>query len=102
MQYLCLFYGSNNAMYTNHCKDDLTGVNPADHVYVPRYPCRSFCVQVMLPFLAFAVKFTAVLISIYIHFVRRSPLYAHIHHISSKRAVVSPALQRNRSVHQVI
>ena len=40
----CLFYGSN----TNHCKDDLTGVNPADHAYVPRYPCRSFCVQVKL------------------------------------------------------
>jgi len=47
MQYLCLFYGSNNDMYTNHCQDELSGVDPATHVYVPRPPCRSFCVQGM-------------------------------------------------------
>lgn len=46
MQYLCLFYGSNNAMYTNNCKDDLSSPDPNGYLFVPRPPCRSFCVQV--------------------------------------------------------
>ena len=48
MQYLCLFYGSNNDMYVNHCifQEDVSSSNPLDHKVTPRPPCRSFCVQV--------------------------------------------------------
>lgn len=48
MQYLCLFYGSDNPMYTNECvnQEDVKDPNPANHKVAPRPPCRSFCVQV--------------------------------------------------------
>lgn len=48
MQYLCLFYGSNNVMYKNWCQfvEDVRDALPANHKVAPRYPCRSFCVQV--------------------------------------------------------
>ncbi len=48
MQYLCLFYGSNNDMYRNHCiyQEDVSDSNPVNHKVAPRPPCRSFCVQV--------------------------------------------------------
>lgn len=48
MQYLCLFYGSNNNMYRNWCqfREDVSSANRAEHRVAPRYPCRSFCVQV--------------------------------------------------------
>lgn len=48
MQYLCLFYGSENDMYTNFCvyQEDVTDSNPVNHRIAPRPPCRSFCVQV--------------------------------------------------------
>jgi hypothetical protein len=48
MQYLCLFYGSNNNMYRNWCqfREDVTPANRAEYKVAPRYPCRSFCVQV--------------------------------------------------------
>ena len=48
MQYLCLFYGSNNAMYRNWCQftERVGNNNPAEDLIAPRYPCRSFCVQV--------------------------------------------------------
>jgi hypothetical protein len=48
MQYLCLFYGSDNEMYTNQCinQEDVTSSNPKNHKVAPRPPCRSFCVQV--------------------------------------------------------
>lgn len=48
MQYLCLFYGSNNVMYRNWCQfvEDVRDALPANHKVAPRYPCRSFCVQV--------------------------------------------------------
>jgi len=48
MQYLCLFYGSNNYMYRNWCqfREDVTPANRQDYKVAPRYPCRSFCVQV--------------------------------------------------------
>jgi len=48
MEYLCLFYGSNNTMYTNHCvgQEEVKSPNPANHRVAPRPPCRSFCVQV--------------------------------------------------------
>ena len=48
MQYLCLFWGSDNLMYTNYCvyKEDVTNSDPATHRIAPKPPCRSFCVQV--------------------------------------------------------
>lgn len=48
MQYLCLFYGSDNEMYINKCinQEDVTDSNPVNHKVTPRPPCRSFCVQV--------------------------------------------------------
>lgn len=48
MQYLCLFYGSDNDMYTNNCinQEDVSDSNPVNHKVAPRPPCRSFCVQV--------------------------------------------------------
>ena len=44
MEYLCLFWGSNNRMYTNCCIFS----EAASHgsIIAPRPPCRSFCVQV--------------------------------------------------------
>lgn len=48
MQYLCLFWGSDNLMYTNYCvyKEDVTNADPSTHRIAPKPPCRSFCVQV--------------------------------------------------------
>ena len=48
MQYLCLFWGSDNLMYTNYCvyKEDVTNSDPSTHRIAPKPPCRSFCVQV--------------------------------------------------------
>lgn len=44
MQYLCLFWGSDNNMYTNHCinQEDYTSVNPLFHKISPRPPCRRY------------------------------------------------------------
>ena len=44
MQYLCLFWGSNNYMYTNCCQYSESSSTPTFHA--PRAPCRSFCIQV--------------------------------------------------------
>ena len=48
MQYLCLFWGSDNEMYTNLCiwQEDVTSPDPKQHKLAPRPPCRSFCIQV--------------------------------------------------------
>jgi len=48
MQYLCLFYSSNNPMYTNSCfyHEDVSSPDPTLHLLTTRPPCRSFCVQV--------------------------------------------------------
>ena len=48
MQYLCLFWGSDNRMYTNYCvhKEDATASDPNNHKLAPKPPCRSFCVQI--------------------------------------------------------
>lgn len=48
MQYLCLFWGSDNEMYTNLCiyQESVTSGDPSQHIISPRPPCRSFCVQV--------------------------------------------------------
>ncbi len=48
MQYLCLFYGSDNDMYKNYCiyQEDVKDPNPANHKVAPRPPCKSFCVQI--------------------------------------------------------
>ena len=50
MQYLCLFWGSDNEMYVNQCvyQEDVSSPNPVNHKVAPRPPCRSFCVQVIL------------------------------------------------------
>ena len=50
MQYLCLFWGSQNDMYTNLCfwKEDVSSPDPDQHKISPRPPCRSFCVQVCI------------------------------------------------------
>jgi hypothetical protein len=45
MQYLCLFWGSNNDMYTNYCVFQET-VTTTIKVLAPRPPCKSFCVQI--------------------------------------------------------
>lgn len=48
MQYLCLFWGSNNDMYVNKC-DILDSVNrplKKEHLHTQTPPCRSFCVQI--------------------------------------------------------
>jgi hypothetical protein len=49
MQYLCLFYGSDNEMYTNNCiyQENVTDPNRANHKVAPRAPCKGFCVQVV-------------------------------------------------------
>ena len=48
MQYLCLFWGTENDMYTNLCfwKEDTSNPDPTLHEATGRPPCRSFCVQV--------------------------------------------------------
>lgn len=48
MQYLCLFWGSQNDMYRNYCywSEDVSDPDPTKHLIAPRPPCRSFCVQV--------------------------------------------------------
>jgi hypothetical protein len=48
MQYFCLFWGSDNPMYTNFCiyQEDVSDPNPIKHKVAPRAPCRSFCVQI--------------------------------------------------------
>jgi len=49
LQYLCLFWASQNDMYDNYCfwLEDVSSPDPAEHQIAPRPPCRSFCVQVM-------------------------------------------------------
>lgn len=48
LQYLCLFWGSQNDMYDNYCfwMEDVSSPNPDEHQIAPRPPCRSFCVQI--------------------------------------------------------
>ncbi|KAJ1432965.1 hypothetical protein B484DRAFT_18384 [Ochromonadaceae sp. CCMP2298] len=46
MQYLCLFYGSNNPMYRNYCTGEFTDPVSGKKRDTPKPPCRSFCVQV--------------------------------------------------------
>ncbi len=48
MQYLCMFWGSENLMYTNVClyQEDTNNAIPELKRFAPRPPCRSFCVQV--------------------------------------------------------
>lgn len=50
LQYLCLFWASQNDMYDNYCfwLEDVSSPNPDEHQIAPRPPCRSFCVQVRL------------------------------------------------------
>jgi hypothetical protein len=50
MQYLCLFWGSQNDMYRNYCywSEDVSDPEPTKHLIAPRPPCRSFCVQVWI------------------------------------------------------
>eukprot|EP01039_Chlorochromonas_danica_P002272 gene2272-2487_t len=49
MQYLCLFYGTNNEMYTNYCVYQET-TDPVSSIktVTQRPPCHSFCVQVAM------------------------------------------------------
>lgn len=46
MQYLCLFWGSQNLMYTNECIDYERAGGNEDPLQSPRYPCKGFCIQV--------------------------------------------------------
>lgn len=48
LQYLCLFWASQNDMYENYCYwlEDVSSPNPDEHQIAPRPPCRSFCVQI--------------------------------------------------------
>src|SRR3546814_905472 len=48
LQYLCLFWGTDNNMYSNGCinQEDYSDPDPANQKKVQRPPCRSFCVQV--------------------------------------------------------
>jgi hypothetical protein len=49
MQYLCLFYGTDNIMYTNYCEFQ-EKTDPVDQIktLAQRPPCHSFCVQVAM------------------------------------------------------
>lgn len=49
LQYLCLFWGSDNSMYSNLCvyQEDKSDPDPLNHRVAPRPPCRSFCTQVI-------------------------------------------------------
>jgi hypothetical protein len=48
MEYLCLFWGTQNDMYVNLCfwKEETQNPDPTKHKATRRPPCRSFCVQV--------------------------------------------------------
>ena len=48
MQYLCLFWGSDNRMYKNLCvyTEQTDDPDSENFVRAPRPPCRSFCTQV--------------------------------------------------------
>ena len=50
MQYLCMFWGSENLMYSNSClfKEDTSNAIAELQRFAPRPPCRSFCVQISL------------------------------------------------------
>ena len=52
LQYLCLFWSSDNSMYTNSCInfEDVSSPDPTQHLLAPRPPCRSFCVQVSVSY----------------------------------------------------
>lgn len=56
MQYLCLFWGTENDMYRNLCfwKEQTSDPDPTKHESTGRPPCRSFCVQVCL-FISFLI-----------------------------------------------
>lgn len=49
MQYLCLFWASDNSQYGNSCiaREKTDFPDPANYLLAPRPPCRSFCVQVL-------------------------------------------------------
>jgi hypothetical protein len=48
MQYLCLFYGSDNSQYRNYClyQEKVYPDGSQNDLVTARPPCRSFCVQV--------------------------------------------------------
>ena len=48
MQYLCLFWGSNNTMYDNGCNalDEVNRPLKNKQINTQTPPCRSFCVQI--------------------------------------------------------
>lgn len=48
MQYLCLFYGSDNSQYRNYCvfQEVVNAQGQQEKQVAARPPCRSFCVQV--------------------------------------------------------
>lgn len=48
MQYLCLFWGSNNTMYNNGCNalDEVNRPLKNKQIHTQTPPCRSFCVQI--------------------------------------------------------
>merc|ERR1712072_1366719 len=48
MQYLCLFWGSNNTMYKNDCSALDVASRPLKNkqIHTQTPPCRSFCVQI--------------------------------------------------------
>jgi hypothetical protein len=47
MQYLCLFWATNNNMYTNYCVYKETVLSNGQLSVAQRPPCRSFCIQVI-------------------------------------------------------
>eukprot|EP01040_Poterioochromonas_malhamensis_P000482 gene482-515_t len=46
MQYLCLFWGTNNDMYTNYCVYQEAVLANGELSVAARPPCHSFCVQI--------------------------------------------------------
>jgi hypothetical protein len=58
MQYLCLFWGSDNLMYTNCCilSEYVISTDASTKIISPRYPCHSFCVQVCSWFVCLFVR----------------------------------------------
>jgi hypothetical protein len=93
MQYLCLFWGTENDMYTNLCywKEETQDPDPTKHEVTGRPPCRSFCVQV----------FVSLFVETVIDFFVRSPRCAPIKTTSLTFAIILFAHRRVTSARQV-
>lgn len=100
MQYLCLFYGSDNNQYRNYCvyQEKVYPDGSQLNLVTAKPPCKSFCVQVsdLRIFTAVLLVFT----SLYYHIIRLLE-YVHKTRHSFKPAIESNALPPRVRAHQV-